>query len=144
MRPNTLESAWLWVNHRFGNSDAGQDAQKKGSDEQVAAPPLGLPAQLALLFWAFCWWPESDGALWRALSKEELGQLVSEWLRQGAQHRCGGDLHVQFCIWMQNVCRGLFHQQGLQCAFRLNSLNGNTMNPWAKLLGIYKIKWPGS
>lgn len=98
MHPNTLESARLWVNHRFGNREAGQDAQKKGSDEQAGAPPPGLPAQLAVLFWAFCWWPESDGALRRGLSKEELCQLVSEWLRQGAQYRCGQDLHDNFAF----------------------------------------------
>lgn len=145
MHPNTLESARLWVNHRFGNREAGQDAQKKGSDEQAGAPPPGLPAQLALLFWAFCWWPESDGVLQRAFSKEELGQLVSEWLRRGGGHN-PGVVEIYMCnfAFECKMCAGGCVPSTGPVSIQRKFPEWKHHEPMSKAFGFYKIKWAGN
>ena len=66
-------------------------------------PPPGLPAQLAQLIPAFCWWGKSATPHCTVQSRES-SLLVSEWVSQCAHYASVHVSHADFAFVYPSVC----------------------------------------
>lgn len=63
---------------RFGTTDAVQDVQKKGSDEQAGAPPAGAPSSISRAHLGFMLMVGFRHSAMELAQWGELGPLVGE------------------------------------------------------------------
>ena len=70
-------------------------------------PPPGLPAQLAQLIPAFCWWGKSATPHCTVQSRES-SLLVSEWVTHCAHYASAHVSHADFAFVYPSVCMSVY------------------------------------